>query len=78
LFAQRSSAPLPPRNQPKRARKVATPDEGGEGLVGRRVRVYWADDEQYFPGTVAAYDDETVTPPPVSRRVISCYPPPSS
>ena len=28
----------------------------GPGAIGRKVRVYWKDDDDWFPGIVAAYD----------------------
>ena len=28
----------------------------GPGAIGRKVRVYWEDDDDWFPGIVAAYD----------------------
>ena len=65
LCLQRQSTPIPPSNRPKRVKKdtaaVAAANKE-EDLVGKRIRVLWPDEKQFFSGTVVEFDEDKVLP----------------
>ncbi|WCJ30381.1 hypothetical protein M5689_011945 [Euphorbia peplus] len=51
-----------PKTDSKRKRAAGndkgseTPDDDGDGMVGKRVKVYWPKDKEYYIGTVDSYN----------------------
>lgn len=42
--------------KPQQAQQPAAAAAGGEAWVGKSIRVFWADDQQWYEGTVAEFD----------------------
>ena len=60
---QRQAAPIPPNTRPKRAKRetaAAAAANELEDLVGKRIRVLWPEEKQFFSGTVTHFDRDQV------------------
>lgn len=63
---QRSSTPVPASTRPKRVRKdtaAAAAANEQEDLVGKKIRVLWPDEKQFFSGIVTSFKKDTVGRP---------------